>query len=102
VPVVEITRNAVDDLDTLIRTHSLPQDTRSRVRRSLEPLAAFPRLGQTLQGTWHNFRFVLGPWRWMLIIYEHLEEQDRVVVVAIHDARSSAAATAGPRLQPNA
>lgn len=91
--MVELTRNAVDDLDTLIRTHTLPRDTSDRVRRSLEPLSAFPRLGQALWGGWLNYRFVLGPWRWMLIVYEYIEEEDRVVVVAIHDARSSQAAT---------
>ncbi|MEX1264614.1 MAG: type II toxin-antitoxin system RelE/ParE family toxin [Actinomycetota bacterium] len=92
--LVELTRNAVDDLGTLIRTHSLPLDTRDRVRRSLEPLGAFPRVGQALWGGWLDYRFVLGPWRWILIVYEYVEPEDRVVVVAIHDARSSGAATA--------
>jgi plasmid stabilization system protein ParE len=96
VAIVELTRNAVDDLGILIRTHSLPRDTRDRARRSLEPLAAFPRVGQALWGAWLNYRFVLGPWRWMLIVYEYVEPDDRVVVVAIHDARSSTAATAHP------
>jgi len=36
---------------------------------------------------------VLGPWRWMLIVYAYLEVEDRVVVVTIQDARSSASAT---------
>jgi hypothetical protein len=30
----------------------------------------------------------------MLIVYTHLEDQDRVVVVTVQDARSSTAATA--------
>ena len=37
-------------------------------------------------------RFLLGPWRWMLLIYVVLDE--RVVVVTIQDARASAAPTA--------
>jgi hypothetical protein len=36
---------------------------------------------------------VLGPWRWMLLVYEHIESEDRVVVLTIQDARSSSAAT---------
>lgn len=39
-------------------------------------------------------RFLLGPWRWMLIVYEYIELDDRVVVVTIQDARTSSATTA--------
>jgi hypothetical protein len=38
-------------------------------------------------------RFILGPWRWMLIIYSYEEPADVVLIVAIQDARSSTAAT---------
>ncbi|MGH2378053.1 MAG: type II toxin-antitoxin system RelE family toxin [Candidatus Limnocylindria bacterium] len=93
-PRVELTATATADLDRLIRTHSLPADTKRRVRRSLTPLRRFPRLGPALTGRWRAFRFLLGPWRWMLIVYVFLEDDDRVVVVTIQDARSSAAATA--------
>jgi hypothetical protein len=94
---VELTAAAVADLDRMIRTHSLPSDTRGRVRRILAPLRRFPRMGAELTGRWRTFRFLLGPWRWMLIVYVVLEEDDRVVVVTIQDARSSAAATAEGR-----
>jgi plasmid stabilization system protein ParE len=90
---VELAEGALADLDRLILTHSLPNDTRSRLRRSLTSLARFPRLGPELRGRWRDFRFVLGPWRWMLIVYAYLEVEDRVVVVTIQDARSSASAT---------
>lgn len=90
---VELARAAVDDLDRLIAVLSLPSDTRDRVRRSLAPLAEFPRLGPELAGRWQDTRFVLGPWRWMLLVYEYLESEDRVVVLTIQDARSSSAAT---------
>jgi hypothetical protein len=40
-----------------------------------------------------NYRFVLGPWRWMLIVYVFDEAQDRVAIVTIQDGRSSRAAT---------
>ena len=91
---VELTAAAVADLDRLIRTHSLPSDTRRRVKRILVPLRRFPRLGPALGGRWRDFRFVLGPWRWMLVVYVFLEDEERVVVVTIQDARSSTAATA--------
>jgi len=94
VPRVELTAVAVADLDRLIRTHSLPIDTKRRVKPSLAPLRRFPRLGPELTGRWRDFRFLLGPWRWMLIVYVFIEDDDRVVVVTIQDARSSSAATA--------
>jgi plasmid stabilization system protein ParE len=86
---VELSAGAVEDLDRLIRTHSLPADTKERVRRSLRQLERFPRLGATLEGRWAGFRFVLGPWRWMIAVYVYLEEEGRVVVVTVRDARSS-------------
>jgi len=90
---VELAGTAVEDLDRLIRSHSLPPDTRARLRGCLEPLERFPLLGQELTGRWTGFRFLLGPWRWMLILYAHLEEEDRVVVVTIQDGRSSSFAS---------
>jgi hypothetical protein len=38
-------------------------------------------------------RFVLGPWRWLLVVYRYEESEDRVLVLTLQDARSSAAAT---------
>ena len=96
-PAVELAAAAVEDLDTLVRTHSLPTDTRTRVARSLRPLERFPRMGPELGGRWEGFGFLLGPWRWMLLIYVFVEPEDRVVVVTIQDARSSSAATVKPR-----
>lgn len=92
---VELTRAAVEDLDRLIAVLSLPADTRDRVRQSLTPLAEFPRLGAELTGRWTGLRFLLGPWRWMLLVYEYIEVDDRVVILTIQDARSSTAATSG-------
>lgn len=90
---VELARAAVDDLDRLARTHSLPRDTRERVRASLQPLGQFPRLGPELTGRWEGFRFMLGPWRWMLLVYVLDESRDRVVIATIQDARTSSAVT---------
>lgn len=78
---------ALEDLERLIRTHSLPPDTRERVKRSLAPLELFPRLGPELPGRWAGFRFVLGPWRWLILVYAYLEDEDSVVVVTIQDGR---------------
>jgi hypothetical protein len=94
VPSVELAAAAVEDLDELIRTHSLPPDTRTRVARSLRGLERFPLMGPELAGRWDGMRFFLGPWRWLLLIYPYLEDEDRVVVLTIRDARSATAATA--------
>lgn len=91
---VELAAVAVEDLDRLIAVLSLPTDTRRRVARSLRTLENFPLLGTELGGRWSGMRFLLGPWRWMLIVYEYTEADDRAVVVTIQDARSSHAATA--------
>ena len=88
-PRVELARPAVEDLDEFIRTHSLPPDTRQRVARSLRALERFPLLGRGLSGDWEDFRFLLGPWRWLLLIYEYIESEDRVLVVTIQDGRSA-------------
>jgi hypothetical protein len=94
---VEFAQAAVEDLEALIRTHSLPADTRARVRRSARTLERFPLMEAALSGRWEGFRFILGPWRWLLLLYVFIESEDRVIVVTIQDARSSSAATATPR-----
>jgi len=78
----------------MIATHSLPAGTRSRVRRSIAPLARFALLGATLRGRWSGYRFILGPWRWMLIVYAYDPETDVVAIVTIQDGRAAAAAIA--------
>ncbi len=93
---MEIARSAVEDLDRLIAALTLPADTRGRVRRSLAPLADFPFLGTELTGQWRGLRFVLGPWRWMLVVYEFIEDEGRVIIVTFQDARSSTAVTGHP------
>jgi plasmid stabilization system protein ParE len=90
---VELARAAVEDIDRLAMVLSLPDDTRERVRRSLAPLGHYPLLGPELTGRWEGFRFLLGPWRWMILVYVYEQLADRVVVVTVQDARSSRAAT---------
>jgi hypothetical protein len=91
---VELAAATIEDLDRLIASHSLPADTKERVRRVLSSLERLPRLGAQLEGDWSDFRFVLGPWRWMILVYIYEEDVDRVVVVTIQDGRSSTAAGA--------
>ena len=92
---VEISAAAAEDLARLRLTHRLPPDTNDRIRRSIGSLGRFPQLGTRLdRGGWEGFRYVLGPWRWMVIVYDVYEDEDRVVIATIQDGRSSAAATA--------
>lgn len=90
---VRLGPEAVEDLDRLILTHSLPADTRSRVRRSLGVLERFPRLGRALDEPWAPLRWTLGPWRWLLVLYMYDEQKDCVFVLSFQDARSSHAVT---------
>jgi hypothetical protein len=94
VATVILAEPAVARLEDLIITHSLPVTTRARVRASLEPLASFPLLGSKLGGRWQGFRFILGPWPWMLLVYEYDATKDEVGVATIQDARSGNAVTA--------
>jgi plasmid stabilization system protein ParE len=90
---VVITATAERNLRSLIETHSLPAATDERVRALLDPLREFTLLGSPLGGRWEGFRFVLGPWRWMVIVYRYAEELDRVEVFTIRDARSARSPT---------
>ena len=91
---VLVAQRAGTDLSQLITTRQLPADTLERVRRSLSQLETFPLAGRRLEGRWRGYRLILGPWPWMLFIYGYDETSDTVTVFAVHDARSSGAATA--------
>lgn len=93
-PTIEVTRHARDELRGLIETRQLPVDTRERVSRSLLVLEEFPRAGKQLSGVWRDCRAVIGPWGWLIVVYTYIETEDRVVVIAFHDARTSDAAIA--------
>ena len=90
---VELSARALQNLDHLIETRSLPASARDRVRQRLEVLEAFPRVGRRLEGRWHSYRVLIGPWRWMLFVYLVLDEEDRVLIVTVQDARAADAAT---------
>jgi hypothetical protein len=91
---VELSEAALEDLANLISSHSLPSDTKERVQRSLRHLDRFPRMGGELGGRWSGLRFLLGPWRWMILVYAFFEDEDRVVVLTIQDGRSAHAPSA--------
>jgi hypothetical protein len=86
-------------LDRLILSHSLPSDTRERVKASLRPFGRFPRLGpeiaQLADGT--ELRFVLGPWPWLVIVYLYDPDDDRAIVVSTEDGRSATSTVAQRR-----
>jgi len=86
---VVVTDAAVVDLRELIQSHRLPEDTPERVRRSLRPLEEFPELGAELRGSLAPRRFLLGPWRWMIVVYRYYADRDLVAILAIVDGRSS-------------
>ena len=90
---VELTAAAVADVEGLVASRGLPEHAWPRVVRSLRPLERFPLAGRALGGRWHGFRVVVGPWRWMLLVYVVIEADDRVVVVTVQDARASSSAT---------
>ena len=91
---VIITPRARGDIEDAIALLGLPDDTWLRVRRSLRVLETFPLGGRALEARWSGARFVLGPWRWMVLIYRYEEPSDRAYVVAAHDARSADSAIA--------
>jgi ParE toxin of type II toxin-antitoxin system, parDE len=93
-PTVEVTRLARDELRGLIETRQLPADTRERISRSLLTLEEFPRAGKQLSGVWRDCRALIGPWGWLIVVYMYIEAEDRVVIVAFYDARTSDAAIA--------
>ncbi len=62
--------------------------------RSGQILGEFPEAGKRLSGIWRDCRALIGPWGWLIVVYVYLEVEDRVVVIAFHDARTSASAIA--------
>jgi hypothetical protein len=91
---VVVRPTALASLRRLIETHDLPDDTSARVRRSLRVLETFPLSGRALEGaSLDGLRFVLGPWRWMLLVYEYDAGDDLAAVVLIEDARTTGAAS---------
>jgi plasmid stabilization system protein ParE len=89
-----VTETAARSLTELIDSHSLPIDTQARVRRTLEPLERFPLFGPALDPASPGLRFLIGPWRWLVIVYAYREAEDIVAIFACEDGRSARSATA--------
>lgn len=89
---VVVAPRARADLDRLASTLSLPDSTIERFEESVRHLGQFPHLGMSLAGRWSNYRYIIGPWRWMIVVYEYDEAEDRVGVVTVQDGRSSISA----------
>jgi plasmid stabilization system protein ParE len=92
-PAIRLTVEAVEDIERLIVTHSLPPDTPQRVMRSLRALERFPRSGRKLDDPWGPVRVMIGPWPWLLMLYSYEEKDDIVIVLGFQDARSYEAVT---------
>ena len=90
---VLVSPRARRNLDRLVETHTLPAATIEPFVASIEPLGVFPLLGAQLGGRWAGCRFVLGPWRWMVIVYEFRQHEDVVGIVTVQDARTRTAPT---------
>jgi len=86
---VLVTPRARRNIQSLIATHSLPDSTQRRIRESLAQLRQFPLVGAVLPGRTPALRYVLGPWRWMIIVYRYYEDADQVWIVSVQDGRSA-------------
>lgn len=84
---------AAEDLREPILTHELPPNTSQRVAGRLRALGRFPKLGPALGGRWEGARYVLGPWSWLVIVYEYDVSADTVVVLTMRDARRAESPT---------
>ena len=91
---VIVTPRARRDVDEAISALNLPDNAWTRIGRTLRALEAFPLAGPGLSGRWAPARFVIGPWSWMILLYHYEESSDRIYVVAMHDGRWAASATA--------
>lgn len=92
---IRLTAAAVEDLRELIQTHELPSNTPERVAGRLHALQRFPKLGPAPSGRWAGTRYVLGPWSWLLIVYEYDTRTDTVIVLTMQDARRATSPTNG-------
>jgi hypothetical protein len=90
---VVVTATAERNLRALIRSRSLPASSTERVLASLPHLEGFPLAGSPLAARWAGYRYILGPWRWLLIVYRYDGDLDRVYITAMRDAREASSPT---------
>jgi hypothetical protein len=58
-------------------------------------LHQFPLLGAATPRIGPELRFVLGPWRWMIVIYRYFPEAHEVRIISVQDGRSARSLTGG-------
>lgn len=90
---IVVTEQAARDPDLLIEFLTLPESTGDRVRNRLVLLSRAPAAGKSLGPPFGAARWIVGPWKWMVIVYVFDASDDRVDVVAFQDGRSHAAAS---------
>jgi plasmid stabilization system protein ParE len=96
-----VTPQAQRDIEAAISALELPADSWGRIAVSLRVLETFPLAGPQLEGRWAPLRSIVGPWRWMILLYRFEQSSDQVFVIAMHDARSAGSARPpAPRLAP--
>ncbi len=59
--------------------------------KRLSQLERFPESGVRLEGRWAPARVLVGPWSWMLHVYDYDAGTDIVTVLTVQDARTSTA-----------
>ena len=86
-----VSARAREDLARLLFTHRLPATTRLRVLRSIDHLAFAPLAGPALPGHLEGYRYIVGLWPWMVIVYRYWDQPDAVVILRIYDSRTAEA-----------
>lgn len=99
---LEWSDTALSDLDQLVFSHHLPDDTRDRIEQSARPLERFPRFGAAIGRLPDSgeLRFLIGPWPWLVIVYIYIESEDLVGVVSIEDGRAASSTINESRRRP--
>ena len=46
-------------------------------------------MGAELGGKWSGRRFLLGPWRWFIVLYTYDAERDEVFILTFQDGRAA-------------
>ena len=86
-----MTEAAARSLADFIDSHGLPGDASRTDPPFAATLERFPRLGSIFETT-RELRFLLGPWRWLIIVYAYRVDNELVAVLAFEDGRSARSA----------
>ena len=92
-----ITARARGDLDELIETRELPPYAAARYGARIDQLTHFPLSGRQVSGRTRWLRLLVGPWPWIITVYDYDAATDRVTVLTVQDARMRPATGSGRR-----